>query len=214
MIRRPKRKRKFIRLKIALVIIFIISLIIHTIFESYIEPSIIDITRVKAEELCNDAVNTAVLKVLEENNFEYTDFANVALKEQAVASISSNSVNVNKFKALVALKAQDEIDNMSGTEINYKLGDFSSFSLLAGRGPELVIKLYLTSSIRTDIISEFESCAVNQTKHTLSIKVISKVFITSLDDEETYTIIETTVPIAENIIVGNTPSFYVGQKLY
>ncbi len=208
--KQPKRKRKFIRLKIALVILFLIILTIHTIFESYIEPSIIDLTRVKAEELCNDAVNIAVLQVLEENNFDYTDFANITLKEQAVTSISSNTINTNKFKSLVAIKAQDEIDNMSGTEINYKLGDFSSFSLLAGRGPDLVIKLYLTSSITTDIVSEFESCGVNQTKHTLAIKVISKVFITSLDEEETYTIVETTVPIAENIIVGNIPSLYVG----
>lgn len=213
MSRRPKRKRKFIRLKILLVIIFIIIVILHTIFESYIEPSIIDITRVKAEELCNDAVNTAVLEVLEENDFEYTDFADVTMKEQTVASISSNSINTNKFKALVAIKAQDEIENMSDSEINYRLGDFSSFSLLAGRGPELVIKLNLTASVTTDIISEFESCAVNQTKHTLSIKVISRVFITSIDNEETYTIVETTVPVAENIIVGNTPSFYVGRKL-
>ncbi len=208
--KQPKRKRIFTRFKIALVIIFILILIIHTIFESYIEPSIIDITRVKAEELCNDAVNIAVLEVLEENNFDYTDFANITLKEQAVTSISSNSINANKFKSLVAIKAQDEIDNMSGTEINYKLGDFSSFSLLAGRGPDLTIKLFLTSSITTDIISEFESCAVNQTKHTISIKVTSKVFISSLDEEETYTIVETTVPVAENVIVGNTPSFYVG----
>ena len=179
------------------------------VFESYIEPSIIDITRVKAEELCNDAVNTAVLAILDENHFVYTDFATITLKDQAVTNITSNSINTNKFKSLVAIRAQDEIDNMSGTEINYKLGDFSSVSLLSGRGPELVIKLYLTSSVTTDIISNFESCGINQTKHTLSIKVTSKVYITSKEDENTYVIVVTTVPIAENIIVGNTPSLYI-----
>lgn len=204
------RYHKKIKLrKIILVCLFGLILIIYMVFESYIEPSIIDITRVKAEELCNDAVNTAVLAVLDENHFTYTDFATITLKDQTVTNITSNSINTNKFKSLVAIRAQDEIDNMSGTEINYKLGDFSSVSLLSGRGPELVIKLYLTSSITTDIISEFESCGINQTKHTLSIEVTSKVYITSKENETTYVIIVTTVPIAENIIVGNTPSLYI-----
>ncbi|MEE1282245.1 MAG: sporulation protein YunB [Acutalibacteraceae bacterium] len=204
------RYRKNLKLwKIILVCLFGLILIIYMIFESYIEPSIIDITRVKAEEICNDAVNTAVLAVLNENHFAYTDFATITLKDQAVTNITSNSINTNKFKSLVAIRAQDEIDNMSGTEINYKLGDFSSVSLLSGRGPELVIKLYLTSSVTTNIISSFESCGINQTKHTLSIEVTSKVYITSRENENTYVIVVTTVPIAENIIVGNTPSLYI-----
>lgn len=195
--------------KLALICIFILILITFLIFERSIRPGINDITRVKAEEICSDAVNVAVLEVLEENDFEYSDFATVTFNNQSVSNISSNSINTNKFKSLIAIKAQDEIDNMSGTEITYKLGDFSSSTLLNGRGPDIVIKLYLTSSVTTDIISEFESCGVNQTKHTLSVEVTSKVYITSNDDEETYTTVVTTVPIAENIIVGNTPSLYI-----
>lgn len=195
--------------KLVLICFFILILITFLIFERNIRPGINDITRVKAEEICSDAVNVAVLEVLEENDFEYSDFATVTFNNQSVSNISSNSINTNKFKSLVAIKAQDEIDNMSGTEITYKLGDFSSSTLLNGRGPDIVIKLYLTSSVTTDIISEFESCGVNQTKHTLSVEVTSKVYITSNDDEETYTTVVTTVPIAENIIVGNTPSLYI-----
>lgn len=206
---RKRYKRQSIAWRLILISILGLILTAYFVFESYIEQSILDITRVKAEELCNDAVNTAVLGVLEDNNFNYTDFATVVFNEQAVTNISTNSVTTNKFKSLVAIRAQDEIDNMSGTEINYKLGDFSSMSLLSGRGPDLVIKLYLTSSVTTDIISSFEVSGINQTKHTLSIEVISKVYITSNAEEETYTTVVTTIPITENIIVGSTPSLYI-----
>lgn len=206
---RKRYKRQSIAWRLILISILGLILTAYFVFESYIEQSLLDITRVEAEELCNDAVNTAVLGVLEDNNFNYTDFATVVFNEQAVTNISTNSVTTNKFKSLVAIRAQDEIDNMSGTEINYKLGDFSSMSLLSGRGPDLVIKLYLTSSVTTDIISSFEACGINQTKHTLSIEVISKVYITSNAEEETYTTVVTTIPITENIIVGSTPSLYI-----
>lgn len=211
--RRRRYHRRVNRFKIAFICFLILILICFILIERCIRPSLNDITRVKAEEICNDAVNVAVLKVLEENSFEYSDFANIIFKDQAVSSISSNSVNINRFKSLVAIKSQDEIDNMSGTEITYKLGDFSSSTLFNGRGPDVVIKLYLTSSITTDIISDFETCGVNQTKHTLSIEVTSKVYITSDANEDTYTTVVTTVPIAENIIVGNTPSLYLGNNL-
>lgn len=206
---RKRYKRQSIAWRLILISILGLILTAYFVFESYIEQSILDITRVEAEELCNDAVNTAVLGVLEDNNFNYTDFATVVFNEQAVTNISTNSVTTNKFKSLVAIRAQNEIDNMSGTEINYKLGDFSSMSLLSGRGPDLVIKLYLTSSVTTDIISSFEACGINQTKHTLSIEVTSKVYITSNAEEETYTTVVTTIPITENIIVGSTPSLYI-----
>ena len=206
---RRRYKRRFSRGKFILICFLIMILATLIVFERGIRPGITDITRVKAEEMCNDAVNVAVLEVLEENNFQYGDFATVRFNNQSVSNISSNSVNTNKFKSLVALKAQDEIDNMSGTEITYKLGDFSSSTLLNGRGPDVVVKLYLTSSITTDIISEFESCGVNQTKHSISVEVTAKVYITSENTEETYTTVVTTVPIAENIIVGNTPSLYI-----
>ncbi|MEE0929718.1 MAG: sporulation protein YunB [Acutalibacteraceae bacterium] len=197
-------------------IIFTFTLLFITasyiIFESQIESSMLDITRLKAEELCTNAINTAVLSVLEKNEYTYDNFAKVSQSGNSVTSISTDSVNTNKFKSMVTLKSQDEIGNMSGMEINYKLGDFCGSELLTGRGPDIIIKLFFSASVTADMESKFESCGLNQTRHILNIIITSKVYITSDKNLETYTTVITTVPVAESIIVGSVPSLYLQKQ--
>lgn len=192
---------------------FIVLLIAtaYMLFEYQIEPSFLDITRIKAEELCNDAVNTAIIQVIEKNKYTYTDFAKVSTNDKAVTSIITDSINVNKMKSQVALQSQENINDMGGVEINYKLGDFCGAELLNGRGPDLFVKIFFSASVAVDTNSTFETSGINQTKHTLNVVVTSKVYITSEDGLETYTTVVTNVPIVENIIVGSTPALYTGN---
>ena len=206
------RYRKFPFSKLIFTFILILITAVYIIFESQIEPSMLNITRLKAEELCTNAVNTAVLSVLNKNEYTYDSFAKVSQSGNSVTSISIDSVNTNKFKSMVALKSQDEIGNMSGMEINYKLGDFCGSELLAGRGPDIIIKLFFSASVTADMESKFESCGLNQTRHILNIIITSKVYITSDENLETYTTVITTVPVAESIIVGSVPSLYLQKQ--
>lgn len=194
-------------------IILIAVLLIYVFFENKIRPEIDDIIRLKAEELCTNSINTAVLSVIEEGGYKYGSFAEISTNNNSVTSIGINSVNANRFKSQVALKAQENINDMCGMDINYKLGDFFDSALLMGRGFDVVMQLYFSSSVKADIESEFESCGLNQTKHTINVVVTSKVYITSDGDLcDKYTTIKTTVPVAENIIVGNTPSMYFSDN--
>lgn len=179
------RYRKIPISKIIFTFFIVLIVAVYIIFESQIEPGILDITRLKAEELCTNAVNTAVLSVLDKNEYTYDSFAKVSQSSNSVTSISTNSVSTNKFKSMVALKSQDEIGNMSGMEINYKLGDFCGSELLAGRGPDIIIKLFFSASVTADMESKFESCGLNQTRHILNIIITSKVYITSDEQKDT-----------------------------
>lgn len=210
--KRRHRTRRISKGKIILACFFLFIASAYIIFETQIEPSFLDLTRLKAEELSTTAINTAVLKILDENNYTYEDFVKVNANDSTVTNISTNTVTANRFKSMISLAAQEEIGNMSGMEVNYRLGDFCGAEILNGRGPEIIVKIYLSSSVITDIESTFDSCGINQTKHTLNVKVTAKVYITSDDDLDTYTTVVTTVPVAENIIVGHTPSINIQKE--
>ncbi len=208
-----KRRKKNISFRAKLVLVFILLLVtaVYMLFEYQIEPSFLNITRIKAEELCNDAVNTAIIQVIEKNNYTYTDFATVSSNNNTVTSIITDSINVNKLKSQVALQSQKNINDMGGMEINYKLGDFCGAELLNGRGPDLFVKIFFSASVTADTTSTFETSGINQTKHTLNVVVTSKVYITSEEGMETYTTVVTNVPVVENVIVGSTPALYTGN---
>lgn len=202
-----RKKISYSKIFLVCFILFLISL--YIIFESQIKPGFIDLTRLKAEELCTNAVNTAVLEVLDENDFIYSDFADVTTNDKSIINISTNSINTNKFKSLVALKSQEEIGNMSGMDINYRLGDFFGTNLLNGRGPEILIKIYLSSSVTADIESKFDSCGINQTKHTLNIIVTSKVYVTSDETKVTRYILVFSHKISPNLLLRKLGEYWL-----
>lgn len=205
---RYHKKQHFRFPKILLSILCILFYLIYIFFERQISDGINNIVILKAEELCTNAVNTAVIDTLCEDNYQYGDFAEINNNGKTVTNISINSVNSNKFKAKVSLKSQENIKEMSGMSINYNIGDFLYSQLFGARGFDVTVKLSFSASVTTDIESTFTECGINQTKHTLSVKVCAKVYITSDKDFETYKTVITTVPIAENIIIGEIPSFY------
>ena len=204
--RNKKHKFRFIRL---LMILFSIAFyVVYIFFERQFSQGINNIVVLKADELCTTAVNTAVMDTILEEGCQYDDFAKISFNNQSVSNIALNTVNTNRFKAKISLKAQENIKKMSGMSINYNLGDFFFSQLFGARGPDVVVKLSFSASVVTDMESCFEECGINQTKHTLNIKVTAKVYITSDSDFETYRIVTTTVPVAENIIIGEIPTFY------
>lgn len=204
--RNKKRLSVFKKLLIAIILIF--SLIL-TYFELNLRPKITDLTRIKAESLATEAINKAVAEEIEKSEITYNDLMSLNCNSSSeLSSVSTNVITVNKLKAAVSLSAQKNIADLSNKEIRFKAGDLSGIDLLSGRGYDVPVKLNFSGSIQTDFKSQFTSAGVNQTKHTAYITVTANIYITSESLLNTTSIVTTSVPVAETIIVGNTPILY------
>ena len=86
-------------------------------------------------------------------------------------------------------------------------GSFTGFKLLAGRGPDVRIKISSIGNIETNLKSEFSAQGINQTLHRVHLDVNVKVSIlTSFKDIEKD--ITNQVLLIENVIVGRIPETY------
>lgn len=86
-------------------------------------------------------------------------------------------------------------------------GSFTGFKLLAGRGPDVRIKISSIGNIETNLKSEFTSKGINQTLHRVYLDVNAKVSIlTPFKDIEKD--ITNQVLLIENVIVGRIPETY------
>lgn len=203
--RKSSRKSRKIKRIITVVIMLIIAFFAY--IEYQIEPSVMDLTEIKAQTLATEAINTAVNNTIEELKFTYDDLADIKYtSDNKVSSISTNTVNVNRLKAEVSLQSQKELEKLQHKDFNYYLGDLTGFELLNGMGPSLNVQLYFSSSIETDIKNTLESAGINQTQSTIEIHVQAEIFLTS-DEEYPNAIVETTIPVAQTIIVGELPNY-------
>ena len=191
-----------------------LAIAVFSYIEFQIQPSVMDLTEIKAQTLATEAINTAVNNTVDKLGFTYDDLADIKYtSNNKVASISTNTVNVNKLKAEVSLEAQNQLDNLQYREFNYYLGDLTGFELLNGLGPSLVVRLNFSSSVETEVNNTLESAGLNQTQSTIEIHVKAEIFLTS-DEEYPNEIVETTLPVAQTIIVGELPSYLPISRYY
>ena len=212
-IRRIPRRKKGRARKIFVTVVML-AIAVFSYIEFQIQPSVMDLTEIKAQTLATEAINTAVNNTVDKLGFTYDDLADIKYtSNNKVASISTNTVNVNKLKAEVSLEAQNQLDNLQYREFNYYLGDLTGFELLNGLGPSLVVRLNFSSSVETEVNNTLESAGINQTQSTIEIHVKAEIFLTS-DEEYPNEIVETTLPVAQTIIVGELPSYLPISRYY
>ena len=88
------------------------------------------------------------------------------------------------------------------------LGAALGVSLFSGAGPLINVSVVPVGSVTTAFATSFESAGINQTRHEISLQasVLMRIIVPTGADSVT---VDTLVPIAESIIVGQVPSTYV-----
>ena len=121
--------------------------------------------------------------------------------------ISANVITVNEIISDVAIKVQEELSKVENNSFNIKLGSLTGSRILAGRGPNIEIKIDVIGDLDTDLRSEFEARGINQTLHKMYLQVQCHVIILTpfktIEEE-----ISNQVLLAESVIIGTTPNTY------
>lgn len=202
----PKIKKKYKPL-IVLTIFFILFLLVFYKIDRDIRPVLYATTNAEVRIVATEAINNAVKDELS-NNVKYSDFVSVRTDNNGdIAAIDLNTVEINKFGATVALKIQEKIKSIGGKGVSIPAGVITGSTLLAYYGPRMNIKVMPAGNVECSFKSELQSAGVNQTRYMVSIDVNTNLqVLIPLGNEKIS--VESTVPIAETLIVGKVPSFY------
>ena len=188
--------------------VFMVLLLILTILflELRLKPIVTYTAKTYAQSLATTLINQSVADVLGEMNITGEELDTISRNNDgSITSISSNTVLTNKLKSAVTLRVQENIVNICGYRVDVPLGTVIGGELINGRGPSIPIYISLSGNVDSDFVSEFESGGVNQTVHKLSIRVCAKITVV-MTFSSAVTEVETSVPVSENVIVGNVPS--------
>ncbi len=197
-----KKKQKIIKI---LFIMIIASSTIKIVLDAIL-PLFDSLCEERAKAIATIISNEEATKVMREHTYEEL-FSIEKDDEGNIIMIKSNVFPINEIISDIAVKIQNEIDNRGKEDVKIPLGTFSGFKLLAGRGPEIVIKISSIGNVETDLRSEFTSQGINQTLHRVYLQVNCDVSILTPYHNITSNI-SNQVLIAENVIVGKIPSTY------
>ena len=206
--KRPKKRRFF-----AWLLIFIIGISFYFYYKFAITNTIVDVSSSYAYSYSTDAVNTAVINTLKDE-IKYSDLITVEKNESGdIILMSTNSYKVNLINKEVALATTEILNKYVEKGIPIPIMAFSGIKIISGYGKEIYFKIIGVSGVTCDFESVFKSVGVNQTLHSIYVKVNSVLEINVPLSSETVST-STSILISETVLVGKVPQTYLNGGLF
>ncbi len=197
-----EKTRKALKIITVLMIAFLVVNAIISVIEPVIDMQCMNMAKSIATKVSNEQATVVMA------DYEYADLMNMTKDEQGnIKMISANVILVNKIISDIPILIQKELDKIENSKFYIKLGTFTGSKLLAGRGPNVEIKMSAIGNIETDLKSEFTEAGINQTIHRIYLEVKCNVIILTPFNSIQGQIVNQ-VLLAEGLIVGNTPNTY------
>lgn len=208
-----KRRRKIVQKIVAIftaMVIVALAIALWVYWKS-MTPTILDIAQVQVKAQTTQAVNEAVLSVLQ--GVDYADFVTVEKNSQnEVVLITANSNSVNQLARNASIVTQGKINTLFQQAISIPLGTLSGIPLLSQLGPDVNIVIDPVGTVQCSFVSHFETAGINQTLHRIYLNVSSTVDVIIPSSHQVVQI-DTPILVCETVIVGKVPDTFLQSGL-
>lgn len=206
-----KRKAKVI-ISLALIFTGILTGLFAYIFTTVLRPRIVTITQSYAKNVVSQVVDNAVKEVMLEELFSYDEIVFINRDEQGrITSVSSNTTKINRFANDLGIDVGNKLDEISLVKNKLYVSSLVGIDLLSGIGPQVSVRFCPISVANADIYHTFEEAGINQTLHTVNLKVNVEMAIVLPLAYSTVSV-DSIMPIAQTLIVGTVPEAYFNKK--
>ena len=206
--KRPKNKKI---LSVFLFVFIIIGGFFY--YRTVVVENIFNICKNKVFESSNDCVNKAILAVFDQE-INYDDFIDVEKNQLGeIVLIKANSYKINTVNKQIVSVTKTNLENKLKEGVEIPFMAFTGLKLFSGYGKIINFKALTVDSVTSEFESKFESVGINQTLHSIYVKVQCEINLHTAGKEKRE-IIETRVLISESILVGKVPEVYINGKLF
>jgi len=185
------------------------SLASFWMIDCLIRPSLSQLAGVRAKQIAVENIHQAIQsKIVPE--LEYGELIELRLANDGrVAYMQPKTGALNRISASATLSIQQRLKELPQEMVKIPLGQAFGIKTLAGYGPLLPVKIIPVGVVESSIKDQFDSAGINQVRHKIliSIKTTIKMVVPLVREE---IVVATDVPLAETIIMGDVPDFYLG----
>lgn len=202
------RKRR--HLSGAVILLILAGILIYGFWtaETHLKPSLMAIAEARATLIATETINTVINEKVSKTINPET-LVTIKLDGRGrVVFIQPNTMEFNKLAADTTIKVQDALKNVSNEKIYIPVGQILGSQLLASWGPNIVVTVIPIGTVQVKVVDKFEQAGINQTRHMIYLFATTHVRIVVPLVSSTVSV-NTQVPVAEYVVVGEVPSTYV-----
>ncbi len=201
------RKKKlpsklFILIIVAIFIIFNLGIYF---FNKIVFPSVLKISETMIKSKTIEKISETSIELFNDE-FNYDEMIIINRDNEGnINLIQANTVKLNYLASKLSVECNKTLQSMGEVGMKVPLGWISKNSAFYKLGPKINVKIEPIGNMNVTYESKFESAGINQTRHTIYLKVESKIRIAvPFQNKEINVLCE--IPVSETIIVGKIPS--------
>ena len=118
---------------------------------------------------------------------------------------------MNLLRAELTDTILEALEGVDVSSIHLPMGSLLDFEPLWAKGPDLQVRAMTVGTVSAEFDSEFSSAGVNQTVHRIWLEVVVPMTVLLPGDELEVTV-QTRLPLAETVIVGQVPNTYLSLQ--
>lgn len=207
------RRRRFYarnnKIAFRIICIFIALLIGILLTDAKLRPAIYDLAALEAHASASKIINTAVEQILSKGGVSYSEIVTISRNESgSITGITTDIVKMNLFKSRVTNAVDEAFLQNETVTVTVPLGSATGVTFLSGWGPDIDVKIRLSSSTQSDFKNVFESAGINQTQHSVMLNLETQVVLT-MSGRRINRNISTSFCVAQTVIVGTVPEVMV-----
>lgn len=206
------RRYTSMRLKLSYIVIFIIVLlsVLLIILTVTFENKLISIVTDSAEQQTSEIVYNELDSYLKDKG-DIGELIHISYDDEGIITgITTDSARINAVNNELGARLTSAVNKLTDRKTSFPIGSLSGIDLLSGKGFDIDVSYHSISNVKTQIVSTFEDCGINQTKHSLKL-LISVRLSAVLPVKEVNISTEQEFLISETIIVGRIPSVYLNN---
>lgn len=171
-------------------------------------PMLESLATVRVSNTVNRIVTESVTQSINDGSLDYDNLVSLEKdSEGRISAVQSNMVIFNQLQSHILDLILAQMEQVSVRELSIPIGSLTGLSLLAGRGPRVVVRMESVGSSSAYFSNEFESAGINQTRHQIILHIDVAVSIL-LPGFSTATVVSNAFTAAETVIVGQVPESY------
>lgn len=177
--------------------------------EMRLRPLAAAAAQTQAVNALNRLIEQAVLADLEQRPVGYRDLVHIERDSTgAITALTTDMAALNRLRGQLLESVLDALEGFRVTEIQIPLGSLLDLDVLWGRGPAVKLRSMSVGTASAEFQSEFADAGVNQTLHRIWLEVCVPLKL-ALPGTRTETQVQTSLCVAETVIVGKVPGTYL-----
>ena len=199
-----------------IILTLVVILLVYSLFMTYVErvmlPRGAEILHSYAETNMFEILNETIDEVTKKHSTTYESIVDIKYASDGdITALTVNQNMVNAIKSEIAIKVSKKLSQQDETPVYVHVGAFLNNIYLMGKGPRIKFILVQRGCVQTDFEHSFESAGVNQVMHTLKITLDADVAL-MLPFYDTHTYMKTSAILAQTIISGDIPDYYLTKE--